>query len=69
MGFAPLFPKKWIQLSFRVVKGGGLKIRCASFVGSNPTSTIPAWGKAVSKSFPCGFNSHSLYRKAIAPLI
>jgi hypothetical protein len=35
------------KLSFRVVKGGGLKIRCASFVGSNPTSTIFTFQQSV----------------------
>ena len=29
------------KLSSRAVKGGRLKICCVSFVGSNPTSTIP----------------------------
>ena len=49
------FSQKWIQLSARVVKGGGLKIRCVMLRGFEPHLNYSRFGKGDVKKFSLWF--------------
>ena len=57
-----------LQLSARVVKGGGLKIRCVMLRGFEPHLNYHALGKAFQTIFPSGSTTTSFMVRFFAPL-